>query len=162
VILGGGTSSTVAAWTFTGEGKYVAFVERKYIGGACPNITCLPSKNIIHSAKVASYFRRSREFVITHDGFAIDMAGVREGKRRMVQGLNDIYMENFRNTGPDSSWERAGSHLRDGVLTHPTRVEGLIPLFASRRQCTMLPRQNEPRPFPYEVNNNGNLENRNL
>jgi pyruvate/2-oxoglutarate dehydrogenase complex dihydrolipoamide dehydrogenase (E3) component len=47
VILGGGTGSTVAAWTFAGEGKRVAVVERKYIGGSCPNIACLPSKNII-------------------------------------------------------------------------------------------------------------------
>jgi pyruvate/2-oxoglutarate dehydrogenase complex dihydrolipoamide dehydrogenase (E3) component len=69
VILGGGTGSTIAAWTFAGEGKQVAVVERKYIGGSCPNIACLPSKNIIHSAKVASYFRRSKEFGITHDGF---------------------------------------------------------------------------------------------
>ena len=28
VILGGGTGSTVAAWTFAGEGKQVAVVER--------------------------------------------------------------------------------------------------------------------------------------
>ena len=101
VILGGGTGSTIAAWTFAGEGKQVAVVERKYIGGSCPNIACLPSKNIIHSAKVASYFRRSEEFGITHDGFAIDMAGVRERKRRMVRGLNDMYMENYRNTGAE-------------------------------------------------------------
>src|ERR1700732_4713903 len=73
VILGGGTGSTIAAWTFAGEGKRVAVVDRKYIGGSCPNIACLPSKNIIHSAKVASYFRRSEEFGITHDGFAIAM-----------------------------------------------------------------------------------------
>ena len=53
VILGGGTGSTIAAWTFASEGKQVAVVERKYIGGSCPNIACLPSKNIIHSAKVA-------------------------------------------------------------------------------------------------------------
>src|SRR6266849_332974 len=65
VILGGGTGSTIAAWTFAGEGKHVAVVERKYVGGSCPNIACLPSKNIIHSAKVASYFRRSKEFGIT-------------------------------------------------------------------------------------------------
>jgi hypothetical protein len=31
-------------------------IERKYIGGSCPNIACLPSKNIVHSAKVASYY----------------------------------------------------------------------------------------------------------
>jgi pyruvate/2-oxoglutarate dehydrogenase complex dihydrolipoamide dehydrogenase (E3) component len=101
VILGGGTVSTIAAWTFAGEGKQVAVVERKYIGGACPNIACLPSKNIIHSAKVASYFRRSKEFGIRYDGFAIDMADVRERKRRMVRGLNDMYMENYRNTGAE-------------------------------------------------------------
>ena len=101
VILGGGTGSTVAAWTFAGEGKQVAVVDRKYIGGSCPNIACLPSKNIIHSAKVASYFRRSKEFGITHDGFTIDMADVRERKRRMVRGLNDMFMQNYRNTGAE-------------------------------------------------------------
>jgi pyruvate/2-oxoglutarate dehydrogenase complex dihydrolipoamide dehydrogenase (E3) component len=101
VILGGGTGSTVAAWTFAAEGKRVAVVDRKYIGGSCPNIACLPSKNIVHSAKVQSYVRRSGEFGITHDGFAIDMAGVRERKRRMVSGLNEMYMENYRNTGAE-------------------------------------------------------------
>ena len=101
VILGGGTGSTIAAWTFAGEGKRVAVVDRKYIGGSCPNIACLPSKNIIHSAKVASYFRRSKEFGITSDGFAIDMAGVRERKRSMVRGLNEMYMENYRQTGAE-------------------------------------------------------------
>jgi pyruvate/2-oxoglutarate dehydrogenase complex dihydrolipoamide dehydrogenase (E3) component len=101
VILGGGTGSTVAAWTFAAEGKRVAAVDRKYIGGSCPNIACLPSKNVIHSAKVVSYFRRSKEFGITHDGFAIDMSGVRERKRKMVHGLNDMYLENYRNTGAE-------------------------------------------------------------
>src|SRR5882757_8707880 len=99
VILGGGTGSTVAAWTFAGEGKRVAVVDRKYIGGSCPNIACLPSKNIIHSAKIASYIRRSKEFGIAHDGFTIDMSGVRKRKRKMVTGLNDMYLENYRKTG---------------------------------------------------------------
>lgn len=90
VILGGGTGSTVAAWTFAEEGKRVAVVERKYIGGSCPNIACLPSKNIIHSAKVASYFHRAEEFGIHRDGFTIDMSGVRDRKRKMVSGLNEM------------------------------------------------------------------------
>jgi pyruvate/2-oxoglutarate dehydrogenase complex dihydrolipoamide dehydrogenase (E3) component len=101
VILGGGTGSTIAAWTFASEGKRVVVVERKYIGGSCPNIACLPSKNIIHSAKVASYFRRSKEFGITNNGFAIDMAAVRERKRRMVTGLNEMYLENYKQTGAE-------------------------------------------------------------
>jgi pyruvate/2-oxoglutarate dehydrogenase complex dihydrolipoamide dehydrogenase (E3) component len=101
LILGGGTGSTIAAWTFAGEGMRVALVDRKYIGGSCPNIACLPSKNIIHSAKVASYFRRSKEFGIAHNGFTIDMSGVRERKRTMVRGLNEMYLENYKKTGAE-------------------------------------------------------------
>src|SRR5438128_10189402 len=44
VILDGGTGSTIAAWTFAGEGKRVAVVDRKYIGGSCPSpapATCI-------------------------------------------------------------------------------------------------------------------------
>src|SRR2546425_6447462 len=74
VILGGGTGSTIAAWTFAGEGKQVAVVERKYIGGACPKIPRLLRKKIIHNAKNTSYFCLSKEFCITHDRFSIGMA----------------------------------------------------------------------------------------
>jgi pyruvate/2-oxoglutarate dehydrogenase complex dihydrolipoamide dehydrogenase (E3) component len=101
LILGGGTGSTIAAWTFAGEGKRVAVIDRRYIGGSCLNIACLPSKNIIHSAKVASYFRHSKEFGIAHNGFTIDMSGVRERKRTMVRGLNEMYMENYKKTGAE-------------------------------------------------------------
>ena len=101
VILGGGTGSTIAAWTFAGQGQRVAVIERKYIGGSCPNIACLPSKNIIHSAKVASYFRRSEEFGITREPFTVDMAAVRNRKRLMVSSLNDVYLDNYRKTGAE-------------------------------------------------------------
>src|SRR6266540_6011583 len=101
VMLGGGTGSTIAAWTFAGQGQRVAVIERKYIGGSCPNIACLPSKNIIHSAKVASYFRRSKEFGITHDGFAIDMAEVRERKRKMVSGLVEMHLDLYKKSGAE-------------------------------------------------------------
>jgi pyruvate/2-oxoglutarate dehydrogenase complex dihydrolipoamide dehydrogenase (E3) component len=101
VILGGGTGATLAAWTFAGQGKRVAVIERKYIGGSCPNIACLPSKNILHSAKIASYFRRAEEFGIASHGFRIDMAGVRNRKRTMVSRLNDMYRQNFTQTGAE-------------------------------------------------------------
>jgi pyruvate/2-oxoglutarate dehydrogenase complex dihydrolipoamide dehydrogenase (E3) component len=126
VILGGGTGSTIAAWTFAGEGKRVAVVERKYIGGSCPNIACLPSKNIIHSAKVASYFRRATEFGIAHGGFTIDMAGVRDRKRRMVSGLNEMYLENYRKTGAEFI-------LGNGRFIAPKTIEAALPDGSTRR-----------------------------
>jgi pyruvate/2-oxoglutarate dehydrogenase complex dihydrolipoamide dehydrogenase (E3) component len=126
VILGGGTGSTIAAWTFAGEGKRVAVVDRKYIGGSCPNIACLPSKNIIHSAKVVDYFRRSKEFGIAHDGFTIEMSGVRDRKRKMVVGLNQLYMENYRKTGAEFM-------LGTGRFVAPRTVEAAL-LDGSTRQ----------------------------
>src|SRR5580658_6293313 len=99
VILGNGSGGTLAAWTFAGQGQRVAVIERKYVGGSCPNIACLPSKNVIHSAKVASYFRRSEEFGITKHDFTVDMRVVRERKRRMVSGWNKVYLDNNEKTG---------------------------------------------------------------
>jgi pyruvate/2-oxoglutarate dehydrogenase complex dihydrolipoamide dehydrogenase (E3) component len=99
VILGGGTGSTIAAWTFAKQGQRVAVVDRKYIGGSCPNIACLPSKNIIHGARVASYVRSSENFGIAKEGFTVDMAKVRDRKRKMVSGLNDMYLDIYKQTG---------------------------------------------------------------
>jgi pyruvate/2-oxoglutarate dehydrogenase complex dihydrolipoamide dehydrogenase (E3) component len=76
-------------------------IERKYIGDACPNIACLPGKHIIHTAQVASYVWRSDEFGIARDGFRIDMSAVCERKRKMVSGLIEIPLEEFRKSGAD-------------------------------------------------------------
>ncbi|MGA9135548.1 MAG: FAD-dependent oxidoreductase, partial [Candidatus Sulfotelmatobacter sp.] len=87
VIIGSGSGGKLIAWTFASKGQRVAMIERKYIGGSCPNIACLPSKNIIHTAQVASYVRRSEEFGIAGGSFKLDMSAVRERKRKMVSSL---------------------------------------------------------------------------
>src|SRR5262249_35406672 len=99
VVLGSGTGAKIAAWTTAERGERVALIERKYIGGSCHNIACLPSKNIIHSAKVASYVRRSKEFGIIIDHFRIDMSAVRERKRRMVSHSVDLHLDIFKKSG---------------------------------------------------------------
>ena len=101
LILGSGTGAKLLAWTFAGKGQRVAVVERKYVGGSCPNIACLPSKNIIHTAQAAQYVRRSQEFGIGIDGFRIDMAAVRDRKRRMVQGLVDTHLALYKRSGAE-------------------------------------------------------------
>ena len=101
VVLGSGAGSKLAAWTLAGQGQRVAVIERKYIGGSCPNIACLPSKNIVHSAKVASYLRRREEFGIATDGFTVDMSAVRDRKRRMVSELIDLHLDNYKRSGAE-------------------------------------------------------------
>ena len=72
VVLGSGEGGKYLAWTMARQGKRALVIERKYIGGSCPNIACLPNKNVIHSAKVASYFFRSEEFGISKDNVRIN------------------------------------------------------------------------------------------
>ena len=128
VILGSGTGGTVAAWTFAGKGQRVAVIERKYVGGSCPNIACLPSKNVIHSAKVASYFRRSEEFGIPQRNFVVDMRAVRERKRSMVSYWNDVYLENYKKSGAEFI-------LGSGRFVSPKTIEAILPDGTTRRLC---------------------------
>jgi pyruvate/2-oxoglutarate dehydrogenase complex dihydrolipoamide dehydrogenase (E3) component len=101
VVLGSGEGSKYVAWTYARQGWRVAVIEQRWIGGACPNMACLPSKNVIHSSKVASYFFRSEEFGISKDNVRIDMAAVRERKRKMVAGLVQMHLDNFKNSGAE-------------------------------------------------------------
>jgi pyruvate/2-oxoglutarate dehydrogenase complex dihydrolipoamide dehydrogenase (E3) component len=44
VVLGSGEAGKYIAWTQANKGMQAIVVERKYIGGSCPDIACLPSK----------------------------------------------------------------------------------------------------------------------
>jgi len=101
VIIGSGEGSKYVAWTLAKEGQRVAVIEREYIGGSCPNIACLPSKNIIHSAKVASYLTRRDEYGIKTESVKLDMSVIRDRKRKMVDELIQIHVENFRRSGTE-------------------------------------------------------------
>jgi pyruvate/2-oxoglutarate dehydrogenase complex dihydrolipoamide dehydrogenase (E3) component len=101
VVLGSGAPGKLLAWTLASQGKRLAVIERRYVGGSCPNIACLPSKNVIHGAKVASYFRRGAEFGIAAGDWKVDMAAVRDRKRKMVDGLVALHREKYRESGAE-------------------------------------------------------------
>jgi len=122
IVLGSGTGGKLIAWTMAREGNRTASIERKYVGGACPNIACLPSKNIIHTAKVASLFGRHQEFGIETGAIAVNMAGVYARKRKMVDNLIKVHLDQYQASGAELIWGNArftGSRtlhvaLRDG------------------------------------------------
>src|SRR5580693_8882424 len=95
LVLGSGAGGKVLAGALAKNGQRAVVVERKYVVGSCPSIACLPSKNIIHSAKVASFFHRSNEFGISKENVHIDMAAVRERKRKMVANIVDIFRDTY-------------------------------------------------------------------
>jgi pyruvate/2-oxoglutarate dehydrogenase complex dihydrolipoamide dehydrogenase (E3) component len=100
VVLGSGRARFFA-WSLASQGKRAAVVERRYVTGSCPSIACLPSKYVIHGAKVASYFRRGAEFGIAPGSWKVDMRAVRDGKQTMIDGMVDLNYERYRETGAE-------------------------------------------------------------
>jgi len=76
-------------------------VERRWIGGSCPNINCLPSKNEIWSAKVAHLVHQAAQFGTVTGPVAIDMATVRQRKRAMVDDLVAMHVQNYKTSGAE-------------------------------------------------------------
>lgn len=101
LVLGNGTAGKYLAWAMAKAGQRTAIVERNYLGGSCPNIACLPSKNIIHSAKVAALARRGAEFGLEMDSLKINMEAVQRRKRMMVEEQHHLHVNLNLASGAD-------------------------------------------------------------
>jgi pyruvate/2-oxoglutarate dehydrogenase complex dihydrolipoamide dehydrogenase (E3) component len=101
LVLGGGNGGMYLAWHMARSGRRTAVIERRWIGGSCPNINCLPSKNEIWSAKVADLIHHASSFGASTGRVAINMAAVRQRKREMVEGLKALTLEQYRESGAE-------------------------------------------------------------
>jgi pyruvate/2-oxoglutarate dehydrogenase complex dihydrolipoamide dehydrogenase (E3) component len=101
LILGSGGGGKLTAWHMARSGRRTAVVERRWIGGSCPNVACLPSKNEIRGAEVAHMARNAAQFGTLTGPVTVDMAKVRQRKREMVQGLVDAHLRNYKTSGAE-------------------------------------------------------------
>ena len=101
LVIGSGEAGKHLTWTMAQAGQRTAVVERKYIGGSCPNIACLPSKNVIRSAKANWFARRGAEYGIRTGPVSTDMKGVLNRKRKMVEGEVQFHLDRFKATGAE-------------------------------------------------------------
>src|SRR6202167_4079707 len=99
LVIGSGEAGKWTAWTMADGGHRTAMVDRKYLGGSCPNIACLPSKNVIYSARIASLARRGAEFGLEVDRLRISMAGVQQRKRKMVEDEHQFHAKRTADAG---------------------------------------------------------------
>jgi pyruvate/2-oxoglutarate dehydrogenase complex dihydrolipoamide dehydrogenase (E3) component len=101
LIIGSGEGGKSLAWHLAQSGKQTAVIERRWVGGSCPNVNCLPSKNEIWSAKVADLVHHAGKFGVITGSVSIDMAGVRKRKREMVDGLIATHLDRYKATGTE-------------------------------------------------------------
>src|SRR6516165_4664667 len=99
LVLGSGEGGKYLAWHVARSGDRTAVVERKLIGGSCPNTNCLPSKNEIWSAKVTDLVHDADRFGIMTGHIATDMKGVLARKRAMVDGLIAMHLDHYKASG---------------------------------------------------------------
>ena len=99
LILGSGIGGTLLAWDMARSGRKTAVVERRWVGGSCHNVACLPSKNEIWSAKVAHLVRHAVQFGLSPGSVSIDMAKVRQRKRNMVDRIRASDLEQYKDSG---------------------------------------------------------------
>jgi pyruvate/2-oxoglutarate dehydrogenase complex dihydrolipoamide dehydrogenase (E3) component len=101
LVIGSGVGGKLLGWTLAKRGEKTAVVERSMIGGSCPNVACLPSKNVIYSAKAVSLVDPKSGLGVTTGQVRVDMAGVARRKRQMVEGLVEMHLVNFKASGAE-------------------------------------------------------------
>jgi pyruvate/2-oxoglutarate dehydrogenase complex dihydrolipoamide dehydrogenase (E3) component len=101
VILGSGQGGKLLAWHLGHAGKKVAVVERRWVGGSCPAVACLPSKNELWSARVAHLVQNSAQFGTLTEGVKTDMRKVRSRKQDMIDREIDFHLAAYKRSGAE-------------------------------------------------------------
>ena len=101
VILGSGQGGKLLAWNLARSGKKVAVVERRWVGGSCPAVACMPSKNQLWSARVAHIVRNAAEFGTLVGDVRTDMRKVRGRKQDMVEREIAIHLKAYKESGAE-------------------------------------------------------------
>jgi pyruvate/2-oxoglutarate dehydrogenase complex dihydrolipoamide dehydrogenase (E3) component len=101
LILGSGYGGKLLAWHMARSGERTAVIERRWVGGSCPNIACLPSKNEIWGARVAHLARHAGQFGIVAGPVATDMATVRQRKADMVGREVAFHLQQYKTSGAE-------------------------------------------------------------
>src|SRR5579864_704243 len=101
LVIGSGVAGKLLGWTLAKKGQKTVVVERSMVGGSCPNVACLPSKNVIYSAKAVSLVDPTRGLGVVTGSVRVDMAGVARRKREMVAELVEVHLGNFKASGAE-------------------------------------------------------------
>jgi len=87
IIIGGGPGGYMAAERAGHAGLNVLLIEKQTLGGVCLNEGCIPSKTLLHSAKIYDSALGGEAYGITIDGATLDHKKVIHRKNKVVETL---------------------------------------------------------------------------
>lgn len=101
VILGSGQGGKLLAWHLARSGRKVAAIERRWVGGSCPAVACLPSKNELWSAHIAHTARKAGQYGTITGPISVDMAKVRQRKQAMIENEIAFHLNAYKTSGAE-------------------------------------------------------------
>jgi dihydrolipoamide dehydrogenase len=87
IVIGGGPGGYLAAERAGHAGLSVLLIEKRALGGVCLNEGCIPSKTLLHSAKIYDYARHGEVYGVSTKGATLDHAAVIARKNKVVHSL---------------------------------------------------------------------------
>ncbi|MBB6334351.1 dihydrolipoyl dehydrogenase family protein [Schaalia hyovaginalis] len=102
LVVGGGKAGKSLAMDRAKKGMRVAMVERRYIGGTCINVACIPTKALVASARRLEAARSDARFGVTGTGAAaVDLEALRAHKEGIVSAMVAAHETMFAAPGLD-------------------------------------------------------------
>jgi len=101
IVIGGGKGGKTLAVAEAKSGRRVALIEKGMIGGSCINVACIPTKTLVHSAKVAELARQAARFGIRLAFDGVDFDEVKGRKNSVVSEMIGRNRRLFDSSGMD-------------------------------------------------------------
>ncbi len=101
VVIGSGPGGYVAGIRLGQLGKKALVIEKASPGGVCLNVGCIPSKALIHAAKLYAEVGQSADIGIQVDNLRLDVARLQKWKESIVGKLTSGVKQLLKANGCD-------------------------------------------------------------
>jgi glutathione reductase (NADPH) len=122
VVIGAGSGGVRSARMAAAEGKKVAIIENRYLGGTCVNVGCVPKKMFVYASEYSEKMEEAKGFGIDGEINGFNWPKLRDNKDNEISRLNGIY-ENLLK-GPGATIFNGTGSLVDANTVHVNGQDG--------------------------------------
>jgi pyruvate/2-oxoglutarate dehydrogenase complex dihydrolipoamide dehydrogenase (E3) component len=126
IVIGGGSAGLSAAGLAAALGARVALLDSDKLGGECLYTGCVPSKALLHAARVAAQVRRAGELGLDARLGPVDLGRVADAVQRVIGAVYEEAdaPENYAHYGIDVVLGPVRFLARDAVEANGHRIRG--------------------------------------
>jgi glutathione reductase (NADPH) len=122
VVIGAGSGGVRSARMAAAQGKNVAIIENRYLGGTCVNVGCVPKKMFVYASEYREKIEEAKGFGINGQINDFHWPTLRDNKTNEITRLNGIYQNLL--TGPGATIFNGTGSLVDANTVHVSGQDG--------------------------------------